>query len=1178
MKNIFRKINSSLIIGVIGFLLISLLIWFAGPSIKFGESNNAPLSTPISRLFIITLLLVIWLAKIVISQLISNKNNTRLVHELRESQIGEHDGYISDQSLEEISQINDRFDSALKTLTSLSSGLSKKGKALYQLPWYIIIGPPGAGKTSTLANSGLEFPLADNFGSGALEGVGGTRNCDWWFTNDAVLIDTAGRYTTQDSHKTIDSRAWDGFLSLLKRNRPRRPINGVIVSISLQDLLIQNEEERLLHAKTIRMRIDELMDKLEIRFPVYVIFTKVDLIPGFCEFFEDLTKDERDQVFGVSLPNASADGQTPDFAFFKKEFKSMLSRFHKRVIFRLHQERDHTRCSAIENFPLQMELGFKLAESFLKNTFNQNRFKQQPYLRGAYFSSANQNGTPIDRLMAQVSSNFGLSKNINNNTPYKGRAYFIHRLFNEVIFPESELVGTNQRYERLVRTTRAVGYAAAGIIGLGTILLWSGFATRSNLLMQDVNAHVMAYKSIDITEIDARQDYQALLLALNQLMAASQIHDQNQYPRLSGFGLYDGRVDESAKKLYLDKLEKLFTPFLIYRLENDIKKTTTDHDLYQLFRIYRMFDRTDKIVYAELQLWFENLVANDNSFSEHKEDWINHFHNWQKVSLNSSSLNQTLVDTTRAQLLDIPVAQRIYRQIKSDQHFSRKVSLKQQLGQAAYTLFDLSNPATLEVPYLFTLQGYHSLDLSIDSSYFSSVGDDDWVFHDRDQAQIRKLDNPDQVQKEVTQIYLNEYSEVWKNLLSSIKVKKMNNLQDLSNALQLSIDPINSPLVRILELTREHTQLSNTLLQDAANKVKDGSKLDKSLSAVAKKIQRSSVDEQFSNLHHLVYSNGQSIAPITLSLQQINGVNSFVQEINLSPNVGQQSFEIAKARFQSNVANPISNLRIQAKSNPDVVKNWLTQIADESWRLVMQSAHAYVNQQWQEVVFRPYQQGLAGRYPLFENSSDEIALMDFSAFFKPGGILKSFERDYLLPFIEKRNQWSNKSVEGYSLGISNKLLKELQRAQKIGEIYFKEDPSNPSFSLDLKPYFMSKDDAIFSLDLGDQRLSYSHGPKLWRSLKFFSKENNQRVRLVFQDISGKQETLEFSGPWAWFKLMDAANIEPTPQSNIYRISFLSNEDKRSQTRKKVIFEGRTTSVNNPFKNELLTSFRCPETI
>jgi type VI protein secretion system component VasK len=112
------------------------------------------------------------------------------------------------------------------------------------LPWYLIIGPPGCGKTTALVNSGLRFPLADQFGKNAIEGTGGTRNCDWWFTDEAVLLDTAGRYTTQDSYAEVDSAAWGGFLGMLKKYRPRRPINGVLVALSLADLIQQSDAER----------------------------------------------------------------------------------------------------------------------------------------------------------------------------------------------------------------------------------------------------------------------------------------------------------------------------------------------------------------------------------------------------------------------------------------------------------------------------------------------------------------------------------------------------------------------------------------------------------------------------------------------------------------------------------------------------------------------------------------------------------------------------------------------------------------------------------------------------------------------------------------------------------------------------------------------------------------------
>ncbi|MCB2079209.1 MAG: type VI secretion system membrane subunit TssM, partial [Novosphingobium sp.] len=123
-----------------------------------------------------------------------------------------------------------RMQEALAALKSSSSG---KRDYLYSKPWYVIIGPPGAGKTTALLNSGLRFPFSDQ----SVKGVGGTRNLDFWFADEAALVDTAGRYTTQDSDASADTQGWKSFLNNLKKHRPLSPINGVIVAIGVDELL-----------------------------------------------------------------------------------------------------------------------------------------------------------------------------------------------------------------------------------------------------------------------------------------------------------------------------------------------------------------------------------------------------------------------------------------------------------------------------------------------------------------------------------------------------------------------------------------------------------------------------------------------------------------------------------------------------------------------------------------------------------------------------------------------------------------------------------------------------------------------------------------------------------------------------------------------------------------------------
>src|SRR5262249_18111637 len=144
---------------------------------------------------------------------------------------------------------------ALKT--SRLGGTRSGAEALYALPWYMIIGPPGAGKSTALKASGLQFPYLSSTGGG-VRGVGGTRNCEWWLTNEGVLLDAAGRYATEDD----DRDEWLAFLDMLRQNRPRRPINGVLVAVSVADLGSAHEEEVSALARRLRERVDEVMARL----------------------------------------------------------------------------------------------------------------------------------------------------------------------------------------------------------------------------------------------------------------------------------------------------------------------------------------------------------------------------------------------------------------------------------------------------------------------------------------------------------------------------------------------------------------------------------------------------------------------------------------------------------------------------------------------------------------------------------------------------------------------------------------------------------------------------------------------------------------------------------------------------------------------------------------------------
>ena len=1184
MKKVLNFFTHPIVISLFGLMLLSLLIWFAGPYFKFGSDNVAPLETPLVRLVCIMVIMMLWGLNNLRIQMQSNKNNKDFVEDLAKNQAEEKASQNNSQATEEVAQLGQRFNDALDTLkkTKFTSGKGKK--ALYELPWYIIVGPPGSGKTTALVNSGLEFPLAEEFGKGALQGVGGTRNCDWWFTNSAVLIDTAGRYTTQDSHRAIDSSAWEGFLNLLKRNRRRRPINGAIVAISLQDLLMQTEEERILHAKTIRKRLDELMDKLQVRFPVYLMFTKVDLVSGFREFFEGLRREDRDQVWGVSLPNAPLPNQSPDFDYMDEKLNDLMSTLYNQVLWQVHQERNINRRVNIYSFPQQMESIKGIAESFVKQTFSSNRFQFQPYLRGVYFTSGTQDGTPIDRMMSAVSSNFGFSRESAQAPGQQGKSFFLTRLFQDVIFPESELVGANIGYEKMMRWAQRgtmIGLSALTVVVLS---VWGGSVQRNKSFMADVETKIAEFEDSKSLINDRNKDIRTVLPALNALYEASHVYNQTEHPWLSGIGLYDARIDNKADKAYALNLRALMLPKLLASLEDVLAKGHDGGDIYNTFRLYMMFQKVDKMDKGLVADWFsEQWDAKYPGEGSRRRELVQHLSALLAQDIPATKLDERVVRSTRNLLLQVPAAQRIYARVKTNPMFTPKRDLLAQFGESARSVFKIDESArrALSMPVLFTKDGYEAADFTPNSPVLNDVTAERWVLADSNDKRLDFVEEDlTDMSKEVEALYMADYAGQWQKAFKALKIAPFKSLENANDVLLSVTDPVYSPFKAVFFTGLEHTELTPSLdfLDTAEDKGKGKvKKVSRLANLAASKREVTPVDKRFKDMHILMKESSQGQLPIEVWLDRIGQMQVYVSEVSLSPDPSKKAYEIVKARYQSGAANPIATLKNYARSAPAPMDDWLRSLSDESWRVIMRSARQYVNTQWRNQVYSTYTSSLKGRYPLSKTSTDELALFDFVEFFKPAGQLDLFYKEFINPFVDTSNNWRNRSVDGYSLGFSNSSIAQLRNGLAIKDIFFRANPETPTIKLSVKPYKMDEKDARFTMDIGDSRLTYNHGPKFWASLVWSGEDEDKRIRLVFEGLNGASVEQTYTGPWAWFHLIDASTIEKTSRSNVFNITFNVGDDSGSAGRS-IVYQGKTESINNLFSNDALTKFKAPESL
>ncbi|OZN81073.1 type VI secretion protein VasK, partial [Pseudomonas aeruginosa] len=236
----------------------------------------------------------------------------------------------------------------------------------------------------------------------------GTRYCDWYFADHGVLIDTAGRYLTQADGE-VDGGAWATLLGLLRKRRRARPLNGVMVSIPVETLLSDDEMALDTLARQVRARLQEIQQTLHLDLPVYLVLSKADQLLGFDEFFDQLSREESDQVLGTSF---GKEQNGTDVTVLRQAFEDLLRRLNSQVIMRIHQERDTLRRGRILDFPHQLgQIGERLC-LFVELAFTGNRYQRASRLRGFYLTSAPHLAQQLDEDTAGIGANLGIASGL----------------------------------------------------------------------------------------------------------------------------------------------------------------------------------------------------------------------------------------------------------------------------------------------------------------------------------------------------------------------------------------------------------------------------------------------------------------------------------------------------------------------------------------------------------------------------------------------------------------------------------------------------------------------------------------------------------------------------------------------------------------------------------------------
>ncbi|EIP0120969.1 MULTISPECIES: type VI secretion system membrane subunit TssM [Vibrio] len=1170
IKEIGRIFTQRWFLGLIGVAACSIFIWVVGPLIAI--AGYEPLKSDFQRLVTILVLVLLWAIFNVTKQHKQKVKEDESIQTLLEV-----DSQSDKEAASEIDLMRERIEQAVKVVTKTHKGK----RSLYDLPWYVLIGPPGTGKTTVLKQSGLEFPLGDSLGSDSIAGVGGTRHCDWWFANKAVLIDTAGRYTTQDSQEKVDSKAWHGFLGLLKKYRTQRPINGAIVTISLASVMSQTRTERSLHARAIKSRLQELKNQLGMQFPIYVLLTKMDLVAGFNEFFADLSKEEREELFGFMFPR-EVDDERGVISLFNKEFHGMLERLDARMLRILETEDDLDKRALIFEFPKQLRVLQANLDEFLAEIFAQNSFEEPALIRGVFMLSSVQEGLPVDKLMNESTNGLGLNRLALAKSQTGSHSYFVKNLFDKVIFKEQLLGTVNRHYQKQSGWMRRGVYIGCTTLLLGASALWFMSYKWNSQLIVDTNeqaSHIDAL--IGAQSLDFEADIVSAVETLDRLMTLP-LGKQSNYgdaDSVKRFGLYQGdKVSQAANNAYSDALTQYFAPLLLDSLVSEMESNQQHREyLYETLKTYLMLFNPDKYQQDEVLAWF-NFYFERQYPGELNADLRRRLLQHTQYLLGNDgqgfTYNTAAVTSAREVLTQMSLPERAYQRMKIQFSKSHVPSfrLTDVLGPKGLEQFERASgkPLSQGISGFYTYNGFHSIFQIQINRTVKSLMEENWVYGD--DLKAHEIDQDSAIQG-VQSRYYQDYVNEWKTLIEDIQLKQAPSLE-LATEQARVLSGVERPIESLLRAIQKEVALSKVSLsenQKAASEVagkvakvkfsNTADRLDMYLpeeNGFNVALPGKEVESHFSEILRLGEQDFDDIQQAMINLR------SYLSDLSSSGNNQKIAY---KSILDGTVTQDVAASFARAKELlPRPFNQWLGELSQESVKFAESGSKDHLNQLWVTQVVRPYQRTIAGRYPFEPNASREVRLKDFKRFFGYGGTLDAFFQEYLEPFVDtSKSRWRLEK----EIGVRPETLMVFQRAQRIRQSFFESDNSL-RVEFGMKPVYLDQHITRFVLELGGQDLVYKHGPARAKSLSWPAGQD--QTRIVFTPPESKREIAHtYEGEWGIFKLLDQS-LKARPESrkdNIVMIDLKGN---------KVQLELIPSSAINPFWSNEMERFRCPRTL
>ena len=1043
----------------------------------------------------------------------------------------------------------------------------RHGSNSYVLPWLMMLGPDGSGKTEWLIDAGYEriSGKAANLRSGII----------FWLGESAVIIELTGNYYTLNKEPQAEE-LWQHLIKLLKRKRPRRPLSSVITMLSTEQLVLRQPFGLQELARQLRWRLMELNRHFRLQLPTWLLLAQADKLNGFTEFFRNCSQQKQVMPWGFSLQ----EGYRSD------HFCQAFNRCHQELCsllpHALQQEKDGNARRALMRYCLQFSLLGERLRFFCDELFQSQPNTPTPQLKGVWFSSVGQQGNSINLLASELARIHGFTVLTESPQAPSTQSLFNQQFFNRIIFNNLGDVGENPIARKLwqLKTTASIA-ALVFILFAGLGFCWKQIGDNQQLLLKQqatIRDYRFALHQLDESDSGNFADAVAPLSKLKEL------NDSYQKTATAFYhlGLMDWNQARKIHEAYLFQLQlRLFQPLAeLLRKELDSAEQQNSRTLFDSLQLYLMLFKPAIRDTQLLENHIMDLLAKEQVLETTNQHQLKLLLRelWQ-LKHPQIKPDIALTDQSRQSLSGQLDEKVIYDHIMALPRYQGTATMKELFGDDFDQLFVLKNADTEPgLPRFYTRNHYQTLNLSPQSPLLKQeISNLNLIRRGLPTVSAVELSR---VSAKVRELYFQDYIRAWQKLLDRIELRPTNSLPQLYKQLLNLYSGERAPLFTLMATIASETQLADDSISTdpiAASKKLATATQSATVQQLSETAQRTAtlisgsqsisadnpaiVNQAFTEYVDFEKQQANSLVPVLAAI--VKELQSISTHYNQSVALYEQAVQVAEDKDVE-----LPDLWQLASNSKTIAAKWFGQIANQYWQQIMAGASQYAQGQWQVTVYSFYNQYLNQRFPLSPKASSNSRMIDFIDFFKPKGLHDNYTTLVLQPFfVSTDTGWQLKRIRGQRLNLGKHFLNQLNNVRTLQKSLFNAD-GTLQIKYRMRCIGLTPEATEFSIRDNNGRFIYQHGPQLWQQ-RLWPSDDTEQLTVSMLDSSLQLSQQSYSGSWAWLRFVFDCQQWQNGNRTELRYSY-----KGYDARLELDMDRQRT----PFRQEIYTKIDLPQQI